>query len=82
MNRFIGELRLLLTAATRLEPGAIPGLVELACRQKRWIRAIACTMAVHYDCNSIILGLASLTSLFLLVPLSLRRHRRFCYVFL
>ena len=82
MNRLVVELRLLPTAATRLKLAATPALVELAYRQKRWLRAIACTMAVHYDCNSIILGLASLTSLFLLVPLSLRRHRRFCYVFL
>ena len=86
MNRLVGELRLLPTAATRLELAATPALVELAYRQKHWLRAIACTMAMHYDCNlfinSIILGLESLASQFLQVLLSLRRHLLFCYVFL
>ena len=86
MNRLVVELRLLPTAATRLKLAATPALVELAYRQKRWLRAIACTMAMHYDCNSfinsIILGLASLASLFLQVLLPLRRHLLFCCAFL
>ena len=86
MNRLVVELRLLPTAATRLKLAATPALVELAYRQKHWLRAIACTMAMHYDCNSfinsVILGLASLASLFLQVLSSLRKHLLFCCAFL
>jgi hypothetical protein len=63
-----------------LKLGAISVLIGPVLHQKYWVTAIACTVVMHYDYNSIILALTSPLFLFLVVLLSLQRHLRFCYV--